>query len=252
LGVYTSSTKQINLEFNEAQIGQDDNQLRKSKTLKVDGKRGDPDRFDHSLRHETGHAVDRQTGIMAAHASEEAFGGWKEYKGKPVMTDMVRDAGEAALFSEAYAKATKPEEGAAEGTGIGKRMQEAVTQRTAWKTIKEDILGEAAATALEDSKVKKIIEANEDGRHWTKPAPAVDGHIYGYQPNAAGWLRYSADAREKRGLSAHQFMAPSEWFAEAYAFYFDEKDTKDEYGGLVNDKDPKTKSWLDKNIAESE
>jgi hypothetical protein len=126
-------------------------------------------------------------------------------------------------------------------------MQEMVSKRSAWKDIEAEILGEVASS-FKTSTVKEIIESNESGRHWTDPAPAVNGHIYGYQPNNGGWLRYGSDAREQRGLSAHQFMSPSEWFAEAYAFYFDGKDSDGKYGAMVGDKDPATKKWLDENI----
>jgi len=253
-GTYQRSNQKIGLSFNEAQIGRDDNNLGDSKTLDVDKKRSNPDRFDHALRHEVGHAVDRQTNIMVNKGAKEEFGGWKEYGGKTVLTDMLSDAKETTLFEEAWDKLEKAD---TKKSDVGERMDRAVTARTKWadietKLLDRDTLGTDLTKKLDASKVKKIIESSEGGQHWKNPAPEVGDHIYGYQKNSGGWLRYSSNARKNRKLSAHQFMAPSEWFAEAYAFYFDEKDAQDNYGKLVTDKDPFIKKWLDENVGESE
>lgn len=82
-----------------------------------------------------------------------------------------------------------------------------------WKKLKKH-----AAVAL----AKQLRCAGDDGL-WDKGKSAaeevaIDGRVY-QEAYSGNWVSYALSAR-KKGVSAYQFRAPAEWYAEAYGFFY--------------------------------
>jgi len=190
--------------------------------------------FDHTVRHEVGHAVDAQLGISESKRDKELFGGWHSYTS-------AKELFEAMLAADATSKKAWEPVLAALPSGSLDEALKGVSTGVPGKM--RTLLGDKLA-AVEKTPIWGTLEALAgSGAQFSRKIPAVGAYRFTHDPSA-NWTHYSDKARNERGVSDYQWKAPKEWFAEVYAFYYDT--TKP--GELLAKRDPQIKTWLDSNV----
>lgn len=197
---------------------------------------------EKTVVHETGHAVDAEMQwSSSAEPGTSARGGWTTYASEQdCATAMV--AGSA----NGIQKLTAPQQAdvvqaMAQAMGKGSTAAlESDIRALPWfgglpKPDQAAVTGDRALTAITVGLDKPYFNRPDGGEH-------LGNHVYqlSYAPT---WVRYEHAARA-RLLSPYQFRDPSEWFAEAYAFYY----TPD-LRPILDKKDPNTKTYFDTSVA---
>lgn len=205
--------------------------------------------FDATVRHEIGHRVDDGVGGPNYTKSDDG-GGWETWDGSAGMAQRLVTAsgGKISAWPDAGEKtaiiaclqhmidARKPNE-------INTRLaalpflSHAATD-AAQKAKLDDIKGDDAVSALR-------VAFSHQGP-WDLPTGGVKlgNRIYQESYDWPQWVSYKQDARAKK-FSRYQFRAPGEWFAEAYATYYQPPGVK---GALMAGLDDKTKTWFDAHV----
>jgi hypothetical protein len=231
---------------NEAAIGYDPGRLRDRQR----SDEGDPlvgvNRFDKVVRHEVGHAVDSRLGwSRGAEAAKASRGGWRSYADLAACAGaMVHDAADAISRLEA-----------AQRTDVIAKMVKAMQDRNPslddlkgairgldWyddlpAATRRAVLADPSLTALRAGLRKPWYGDPNGGIH-------LGQHVY-QESYEHDWTRYRHDARSRK-VSQYQFRAPGEWFAEAYAAYY-EPDRRGR-GAKLADRDSDTKSYFDTTV----
>jgi hypothetical protein len=174
---------------------------------------GDPlngvTRFDKVVRHEIGHAVDAQLNFMSSRGSEEKFGGWEAH-GNDWMT--ILDVAMAAFGcpAEDAGSLVPPMEQIEEG------LEKATLSRN-WEHFTDEIFD----TELMSHPLVEGLKSGIEGSPWYAGhlGMKIEDKIYvlSYRNN---WHSFVAKTHAQK-VSTYQFRAPGEWFAEAYAAYYD-------------------------------
>ncbi|MCB9730930.1 MAG: hypothetical protein H6744_19780 [Deltaproteobacteria bacterium] len=231
---------------------------------KIDAKngaadRGDPlykvVRFDKVVRHEVGHAVDVKVGGSAYTVGNVGGGNWEEH-GRPklqLVETMVAASGGAisklktehkALVMGAILKAMK--DGKPEDTKPN------IEKLDIAKGDKPELSSGDLAKVLADPVVTTSEISGTGKNPWYKaPGQGVDLGGRHYQASyGKTWVSYDRSSLARK-VSTYQHRAPGEWFAEAYATYF-QPDGDGKIGTLLAARDPTTKSWFDANVVPQE
>ncbi len=205
--------------------------------------------FDATVRHEIGHRVDAGVGGPGYTASDDG-GGWQTWDATDGMAERIVTASGGKISSW-------PD--AAEKTAILACLQEVIDDRApteinarlaalpflarhaadaAQKAKLDDIKGDAAVSAL---RVSFSHQAP-----WDLPTGGVKlgDRIFQESYDWPQWVSYKPAARAKK-FSRYQFRAPGEWFAEAYATYYQPPGAK---GALMVGLDDPTKAWFDAHV----
>jgi hypothetical protein len=174
---------------------------------------GDPldgvTRFDKVVRHEIGHAVDAQLDFMTSRGSEEKFGGWEEHEGD---WEAILDVAMTAFGcpAEGGGSLVPPMEQIEAG------LKEATAKRN-WGKFTDEIYDIELMSHPLVVGLKNGIEGSPwyDGRLGMKIGDKI--YVLSYKNQ---WHSYMAKTHAQK-VSTYQFRAPGEWFAEAYAAYYD-------------------------------
>jgi hypothetical protein len=200
-------------------------------------------RFNKVVRHEVGHAVDEAIGAEARYCIGKASGGnWTNYRGDAgaAITDMIAAVGGPIqgltpavreAFVTAIAGDAKNALSAVQGTAEYQALDAAVQA-----TVVTDPVFGALAMSVD----------NPWYRHSGGGMP-LGGRIYQRSYNST-WTAYDQTARAKK-VSEYQFRAPGEWFAEAYAAYYQPNADGTCDHSVLGGIDSTTKTWFDKNVA---
>lgn len=205
---------------------------------------------DWTLRHETGHSVDQQIKFTDKRAKIPAFGGWRQHAGADIARVML---GKAAGISGPSVATLRPLMTAVFDMDHGDLVSEL-------KRI-EGLLERPPTGADPDPLASWARSASKTDREALKPALrwariatavpwttadgqasilAVEGRVYQLD-HYGTWVSYLAGARAN-AVSSYQFSTPGEWFAEAYAAFYDPAKKS---AGALNDA---TRSWFLQNL----
>jgi hypothetical protein len=169
--------------------------------------------FPHAVRHEVGHLVDNQYGVMHANSAKAEYGGWKPESAQKMLT-----AADVTVKPNAKVTPTKPQRTTSDKTGKAAEPMDplALLDSQDWGGANLD----AIEQTLEGKGKEKLMKYLRSIDNAPDPSDPTDygGRVYTY---ASGWKSYLTAARARR-VSDYQFHTPSEWFAEAYAAYYED------------------------------
>jgi hypothetical protein len=203
-------------------------------------------RFDKVVRHEVGHAVDERMGWSAgSEPASAARGGWKQYGAnyQQVATEMIA-AANGGLTTELTAT-QRAEVIAIFQTAMANRAPATAATQVRAKAWYRRLRTAKRATVMADPAFNALRAAFNNP--WYREAgggPHLGDHIY-EESYANDWNRYRHDTRGRK-VSTYQYRAPGEWFAEAYAAYYEPDDRG--RGAKLNDNDPATKTYFDTTV----
>lgn len=200
--------------------------------------------IDQTVRHEVGHAVDAKANLSTARCINNANGGnWQTFA-SPL--DMVIDY----LNRTGSAMATH---GAMNG-GVRYTISTLLDDGANVETIKTDVIrlmtqysGQLAipfdpAIVRNDPVFKVMTRANLT-LPWKSAAPGHAGNRTYVYSNAQTMSSYDAGARARQ-VSNYQFRAPKEWFAEAYAAFYEPDNSALGHGSALQSADPNTYNYF--------
>ncbi|MDP2307578.1 MAG: LysM peptidoglycan-binding domain-containing protein [Pseudomonadota bacterium] len=203
-------------------------------------------RFNKIVRHEVGHAVEEQLGGVGRYCAGKASGGdWSDYGSNQAGWVDAMVAASAAGVANSGAKEVivaqlntdATPSNAANALANVQALPEYQALSDAEKAIVDaDPVFDALAQAVDDP--------------WYNHLPAggvpLGGQIF-QRSYASQWTAYAQEARARK-VSLYQFRAPSEWFAEAYAAYYEPKADGSCDHSTLDGIDPDTKTWFDVNV----
>jgi hypothetical protein len=198
--------------------------------------------FDHVARHEVGHAVDSAGGFSDNYCYDNAAGGfWQDEDTDTMAADLVAASGEEiSSWSDAGQK-----------TKIISTLQKFVTTKQQIKKAKiekalkkiDGLTDEDVEKIMKDKAIKALKAGRSDPWEQDDGGVALNGRIY-QESYEEWWTSYRAEARDRK-VSNYQFRAPPEWFAEAYAVYYQPGKPR---GELLEGHDKATKKFFDSKV----
>jgi Domain of unknown function (DUF4157) len=213
---------------------------------------GDPlngvNRFDKVMRHEIGHRVDDRVG-GPAYTATDAGGGWEKF-GKGVVAERMVNASAGKISTWANADQKKAIIDCLQ-TIVNDRKPDQIDARLGRLSFVASHATDAAQAALladikGDAAVTQLSVCFEDQSPWYSLATGgtpLGGKIF-QESYTNDWVSYKAEARTRK-VSQYQFRAPGEWFAEAYAAYYEPPGAK---GAVLAGRDAASKTWFDSNV----
>jgi len=175
--------------------------------------------FNATLRHEIGHAVDSNLGVMDSWGRQEVAGGWTQYPSYEAFVDAII----AAQGGMSYGNAD-----------LNKQYRQAMIDATTKQISFSDAMtamGKTAPAADPGGAVSVV---------WTPDrwSPAGNGPWYNHQwvtttsgrnfqdayGGAGSLYSFIAAQRTARNVTDYQWRAPGEWFAECYQVYYSEQE----------------------------
>jgi hypothetical protein len=203
-----------------------------------------------TVRHEMGHAVDHKIKWTSNRAQLPQFGGWKQYD-----SDNQAHMDEIATGYLAKAGINYPNR----AVRLNRVQADTVTPLSAIRRL----FGDGEANLATYSRQQLVQQDADFGRKWdlairlikiakAQPWMFPDGgagqlehqgrvvHLDHYDT----WVSYLTHARANHGLSNYMYSSPGEWFAEAYAAFYD-PDPNSAARNRLNDA---TRNWFTKNL----
>ncbi|TVQ94866.1 MAG: LysM peptidoglycan-binding domain-containing protein [Deltaproteobacteria bacterium] len=214
---------------------------------------GDPlhgvTRFNKVIRHEVGHAVDSQINGAATYCIGNAAGGdWKVY-GTDIATfvgDMVADSGGAidglpgaqktAVLGVLVAAATP---------GDTTTIEADLEALDCWGAID----GPTQASIKSDDAIEALTKGLDSPwyNHLPDGGKKLGDRIY-QRSYDSKWSSYAHESRSRK-VFTYQHRARGEWFAEAYATYYEPNADGSADGSHLEGVDRPTKVCFDNNVA---
>jgi hypothetical protein len=197
--------------------------------------------WNETVRHEVGHAVDQ-----AMHGSDKwcvghaPGGNWKVYDTdfKKAADEMVKASGGAIDSSPQRAALVAAIAAAMDAQSY--KVETAFAKLPAWSKL--------SAKEREEISADPVLQAlggnNTAAEPWMNDGGVVLGGRIFEESYDKSWNSYAAEARSRK-TSKYQFRAPGEWFAEAYAAYYEPTVGGQQQGFKLEQVDPETKKWFD-------
>ncbi|MCL6302598.1 hypothetical protein [Streptomyces kronopolitis] len=203
-----------------------------------------------TIRHEVGHSVDQRVGWQAQLKQQARFGGWQTYGPDgdfPLKQVATAILGKAGLGSQLEVKDRWRMPLLESVTAaLNPRVARDVPERLA------DLIADFADQTDEfrehlDQVIRFVQLALV--QPWTLndgggDALAIDGRVY-HVDHFGQWVSYLRQERTDHALSNYQFSTPAEWFAEAYAAFYDPKP------GPCARLNPQVRAWFESELPAS-
>jgi len=206
--------------------------------------------FDSMVRHEIGHAVDAALHVSDTYGRTPAGGGWDTHGGTPELAaeSLLAAVGVVGL-PEHRALALRTSITALINANLdtSSDLQCGGTAATVWSM---EVFRQQFADLQDAPYFHELVEqlraihADGSGQAGARAPREVGGRCFirGY----AGYLISFDGPAYARRVSDYQFRAPGEWFAEAYAAYFN----PDHPGGAaLKSRDPTTWAFIRDHVA---
>lgn len=183
--------------------------------------------LEWTILHEMGHAVDHKIKFTENKAKETQFGGWRQYQSQ----------NEQAELANIFLKKTNIDiesndeiQDPAVRSQIKKTVSSLLQPSTFELVISMLIAShDAAQKERKMAKWQEVLKMIRIARSqpWMFPDGGaskiqIDDRVY-HLDHYGTWVSYLVAERTNHGLSNYQFSSPGEWFAEAYAAYYDPK-----------------------------
>jgi len=205
---------------------------------------GDPlanvNRFDKTVRHEVGHAVDKELGISSSYCSKPEGGAWKTLGLKDWLEEMIRVGGFDDIFPSHFRDVV---------TSLFARELAKEGKAATRATLEAAFPGLSERPAAERAEVVRFLDmlahAMQIDSAWDNAKPTTQLADRAFHHDGSSDYSYAAVARGRQ-VSNYQFRSPAEWAAEAYAAYY-QPDTRG-IGATLAERDPASKLWFDRHV----
>jgi hypothetical protein len=242
-GYYSASDEAASLNYTSGQATMDETNVSEA----GDALQG-VNRFNKVVRHEVGHAVDESMGWSdGAEPKNASRGAWKQYgsDADTAFEEMIAASGGAisTLTSDQKDDVVTAMEWCAankKGSDLIARIKKKYAWYSALKSAKRaQIKADPVVSAFAASLVGQTpwYSASNGG-------VALGGRVF-QESYKNDWSSYEQASRARK-VSQYQFRAPGEWFAEAYAAYY-EPDARGR-GAALNAADPDSKKYFDESV----
>ena len=189
--------------------------------------------FNATLRHEIGHSVDDQLGVMDQMKGQDNCGGWVQYGDYDSFVDAII-AAHGGLGGHGYTDEDMVE----------KAMRRAVEKKKSFLDAYGDVSGDGRPAFGYNKGPAAVVWTTNlwSGQPWydnswvTTPTKRNFQRAYG---DESSLYSFRADIKDSRRVTAYQWRAPAEWFAEVYQVYYAEQETNPNVpvGGVLRSKD---------------
>ncbi|MEU4659692.1 hypothetical protein AB0G32_38145 [Streptomyces sp. NPDC023723] len=179
--------------------------------------------LEWTLRHEIGHSLEALS-VWQILRAEERFGGWKQYEAQPGFVTAVAEE----LLS--FHRITEEERNLRiSNVPLYQRVAQVLLPSRARNRpdLLPGLLALPDASAALQEKLDQIVKFARlaVAQPWTlndggAGTLSLAGRVYHVDPYG-NWVSYLQSQRERYAVSNYQFSNPDEWFAEAYAAYYD-------------------------------
>jgi hypothetical protein len=203
-------------------------------------KRPEVNCLDEAIRHEFGHALDAKIHASSTYGQTPAGGNWERHGDEPPVKAMAARSrgGIARLALELRLEIM---EALISATQSGGDIESALKKDERWSKLSDEQRHEVLADPI----LKALEHGRLEQKAWDQSRQIViEGRAY-EESNENQWQSYDHAARTRK-VSDYQFRSAEEWFAEAYAAYY-EPDPRGR-GARLADVDPTTKGWFDRNV----
>lgn len=194
------------------------------------GQKVSVDYFSSTTLHEIGHAVDDALGFMDGKKDDPAFGGWKEDETLDSVAKAHGDDGFFAAFDNGNDERKR---------ALTALLKECLQGKTPSNTNADYAAFTGVWAQIKAHKsYKSCLQLGLANEPWNKGQALanqvkVGGRVY-HESYAGQWSSYAFTARATTGVSAYQWRAAGEWFAEIYALYYlDELDKTKGIGKMI-------------------
>lgn len=201
----------------------------------------------YTLRHELGHAVDDKINFTSKLAHLPEFGGWKQY------VNPIKDQPEAAVHFLERAGITYYKD---YPVGAYKRLPQFVVdfmqdpkRDPLSATRNNQIANDHSSFPQAWKKVMKSVQSAQKFAWMLKDGGKSELELNGRVidlDHYGTWVSYLTKARDGHAVSNYQFSSPGEWFAEAYAAFYDPNPDSKARKRL----NKQTIDWFTKNLGE--
>lgn len=203
--------------------------------------------FDASVRHEVGHAVDHEHDFSGNYCNTANGGGWTTFATSMNMVQDYLDQNNSALSNHQACLGLVKLEIAklitAEET-VGNVKAEVIRLMT--QTSGNHGIAFDPAIVRNDTIFEDLQKANLQKPWKSSGGKDVGGKTFVYS-NDTKLFSYDTAARARQ-VSNYQFRAPAEWFAEAYAAYYQPDQTPQGYGSALQNRDATTFNYIQTNV----
>ncbi|HEY0989158.1 MAG TPA: hypothetical protein VGD80_18950, partial [Kofleriaceae bacterium] len=177
--------------------------------------------FNATLRHEIGHAVDSQLGVMATWGRQETAGGWAKYDSHEAFVDAIISAdggmhyGNADLHRQ-YRKAM------ISAVSSSPKITFSAALSALGGTPPATDPGGPVSVVWEPSRYSPAGNGPWYNHRWVTTNAGRNFHDA--YDSAGSLYSFIAAMRTNKSVTDYQWRAPGEWFAECYQVYYSESE----------------------------